>query len=148
MATRVEDSKRVNPIVHEHECLHQALRELRQLLEERCPKKDVARALTEFVGHVKSHFVHEEENDGFFEGVVDQAPRLKERADALLDEHAVMTSKLEKMQQHLTAGDESDVWWSILDEKFESFWELYCCHERSENELLQEAFHDDIGAED
>ena len=148
MATEVDISEKLDPFVHEHECLHQTLGDLRWLLEDRRSSEKVAQALAEFADHVQAHFVHEEEVEGFFDSVIDQAPRLQPRAAALIEEHATMSHELAKLQQHADEGVGSDDWWASLNEEFGAFWQLFCRHERFENDLVQEAFHDDIGAED
>jgi hypothetical protein len=148
MTSEIERLDRIDPFVHEHESLHQTLGELRTLLENRESTAKVAIALAEFANQVQAHFVHEEEPEGFFDSVIDQAPRLKTRADALLEEHAAMSRELKKLRRHAKHGVVSDEWWSQLNAEFESFWQLFCQHERSENELVQEAFHDDIGSKD
>jgi len=148
MTTEVDSFERFDPFVHEHECLHETLGDLRWFLEERRSPEKFASALAEFADHVQAHFVHEEEAEGFFDNVIDQAPRLKTRADALIEEHAVMSRELARLQRHAKEGVVSDEWWSQLNEEFESFWQLFCRHERAENDLVQEAFHDDLGSAD
>jgi hemerythrin len=148
MTTEIERLGWIDPFVHEHESLHQTLGELRTLLENRESTAKVAIALAEFANQVQAHFVHEEEPEGFFDSVIDQAPRLKTRADALLEEHAAMSRELKELRRHAKHGVVSDEWWSQLNTEFESFWRLFCRHERSEHELVQEAFHDDIGSKD
>ena len=148
MTTEIERLERVDPFVHEHESLHQTLGELRRLLKKRQSPSQVALALAEFADHAQAHFIHEEEADGFFDSVIEQAPRLKTRADALLKQHAAMSRELTRLLRHAKHGLVSDEWWSRLNDECESFWQLFCRHERSENDLMQEAFHDDIGLED
>ena len=148
MATKVDSSKRLAPFAHEHECLHRSLGELQQLFNERRSAEKVAPALAEFAEHVQAHFVHEEEEEGFFDALVEQAPRLKLRADALIEEHAEMSRELARLQRHAKPGVASAEWWSTLSEEFDSFWQLFRRHERTENDLVQEAFNDDIGAAD
>ena len=148
MTTEVDRRTQLDPFVHEHECLHQALGELRGLLKERHSPKKVARAFAEFAEHVQAHFVHEEAAEGFFDSVVDQAPRLKARADVLIAEHATLSRELTGLLQHAKESVVSDESWSRLSEEFDLFWRSFCRHERSENDLVQEAFHDDIGSED
>jgi hypothetical protein len=148
MTTNVDRSERLDPFVHEHEALHHTLGDLRWLLKERRSPERFASTFAEFADHVQAHFVHEEEEEGFFESVIDQAPRLKTRADALIEEHTSMSNELAKLRQQAEEDAGSADWWSTLSEQFETFWRLFCRHERAENDLMQEAFHDDIGAED
>lgn len=148
MATKLDTSEKFDPFVDEHEALHLSLRDLRWLLEDRQLPGKVAQGLSEFADHVQAHFVHEEETEGFFESVVDQAPRLKTRADALIEEHAAMSQQLAQLARYAQQGDGSVDWWSRMSDEFEAFWQTFCRHERSENDLVQEAFHDDIGSKD
>ncbi|MEX0819828.1 MAG: hemerythrin domain-containing protein [Pirellulaceae bacterium] len=147
MTTKVSRLERLDPFVREHECLHQSLDELRRLFEERQSPGKVAPALAQFAEHVQAHFIHEEEEEGFFDTVTDQAPRLKMRSDVLIEEHVAMARELAKLQRHTTDGVVAADWWSRLSDEFESFWQSFCRHERAENELVLEAFDDDIGAE-
>jgi hypothetical protein len=51
--------------------------------------------------------------------------------------------------QHRAAEDISGIrWWHALEHEFAIFLNSFSAHEEAENHLLQEAFHDDIGAED
>lgn len=148
MATELDTSGKFDPFVDEHEALHQSLRDLRWVLEDRQSPEEAAQLLAEFSGHAQAHFVHEEESEGFFESVVDQAPRLKNRADALIHEHSVMSTELAELTRYAKDSIDSAEWWATLSDGFESFWQSFCRHERLENELVQEAFHDDIGSKD
>ncbi|MBI2479311.1 MAG: hypothetical protein HYV60_11950 [Planctomycetia bacterium] len=134
MTTEVDRRTQLDPFVHEHERLHQALGELRGLLKERHSPKKVARAFAEFAEHVQAHFVHEEAAEGFFDSVV--------------AEHATLSRELTGLLQHAKESVVSDESWSRLSEEFDLFWRSFCRHERSENDLVQEAFHDDIGSKD
>jgi hypothetical protein len=148
MRTEADRIVRFDPFVHEHESLHHTLGELRCLLEERRSPEKVTVALAEFADHVRVHFAHEEEAEGFFDSVVDQAPRLKTRAEVLIAEHADMARELTQLSEYAKDGVVSEEWWTHLNDAFESFWQRFCRHERSENDLVQEAFHDDIGSKD
>ncbi|HRX78197.1 MAG: hemerythrin domain-containing protein [Planctomycetaceae bacterium] len=148
MATELDTSGKFDPFVDEHEALHFSLRDLRWLLEDRQSPEAVSQGLFEFSEHVKTHFVHEEETEGFFDSVVDQAPHLKSRADALVEEHAAMLQQLAQLARFAQQGDGSNDWWSRMNDEFERFWQTFCRHERSENDLVQEAFHHDIGSKD
>lgn len=148
MATKVTTEPRFDPFVDEHEALHHSLRDVRSVLEDRQYPTRVPEVLLEFGTHAQAHFVHEEAMDGFFDSIVDQAPRLKSRADALILEHAAMSSELNELTRLAQELTGTDVWWSQLNKDFESFWQTFCRHERAENDLVQEAFHDDIGSKD
>jgi hypothetical protein len=104
--------------------------------------------LAELADRLQAHFSHEEEAEGFFDTLIDQAPRLKAKADALIEEHAALSRELEKIQRHAQANVASADWWSSLSDEFDSFWQLFRRHERTENDLVQVAFNHDLGAED
>jgi len=96
---------------------------------------------------VLDHFDHEE-SGGYFAEAIDAAPRLSERADALLAEHAQMAEQLVELQHRAAMQTTGARWRHALDHGFVDFMDRFLAHEEAENKLLQEAYFDDIGAED
>lgn len=73
MAIELDTSGKFDPFVDEHEAAHESLRKLRWVLDECKSPREAAQLLAEFSDHARAHFVHEEQPDGFFDSVVDQA---------------------------------------------------------------------------
>lgn len=148
MNSAISSTVKFDAFAAEHETLERTLAELRGLLAARQDSRAASEVLANLGDHVKAHFVHEEQDDGFFESVIEQAPRLKGRAEELTREHTAMADALLEMQALASRHALSDTWWSDLSDRFEVFWKLFCRHERAEIDLVQEAFHDDIGPAD
>lgn len=148
MTTAINSTVKFDAFAEEHESLERTLAELRRMLARRRDARAATRALADLSNQVKSHFVHEEQEDGFFDNVIDQAPRLKGRAATLIEEHAAMAEALGELQRYASRNAPSQEWWSELNARFEAFWKLFCRHERAEIDLVQEAFDDDIGPGD
>ncbi len=149
MTIATENSVEVAPFVDEHDCLKRLIVDVRQLLiDQRASQHVVSSVIAELAESVRLHFVHEEVENGFFESVIDQAPWLKDQAGLLIDEHCDMAAQLSQLQWRSRHGGPSAVWWQDVAAGFEAFCAMFLQHERRENELLQTAFYQDIGAED
>jgi len=149
MTITQEASIKFDPFAAEHDRLKRTLARLRQVLVERmAAQSEVVALLADFADSVRAHFDHEEQFDGFFDNVVDEAPWLNDRTEALIDEHGELRSQLEQLQSHAINGVPSDAWWQKIHSRFEAFWLLFSRHEAQENQLVQAAFNEDIGAED
>ena len=148
MVTTMDTTVKFDAFAEEHEQLEVALGELQERLAQRRDASAAIATLNRLGEYVRLHFAHEEQNDGFFDSVVDQAPRLQSRAAALIDEHAVLDKALTEIQQLAANAAADEDWWRELNLRFAAFWDLFCHHERAEIDLVQEAFHDDIGTAD
>jgi hypothetical protein len=96
---------------------------------------------------VLDHFEHEEESDGFA-AVVAAAPHLHDRAQALLLEHPRLADQLLAVLQRAAYEEESRARQWAVAAGFDAFVQAFAAHEAAENVLLQEAYGDDIAAED
>jgi len=135
-------------IGEEHLHLREIIFEFRVVLATRdATRRQVATRLKELTQQVLDHFDHEE-SGGYFGEAIDAAPRLSERADALLAEHAQMAEQLVALQHRAATQISSTRWWHALESDFIDFMDRFSAHEKAENALLQEAYFDDIGAED
>jgi len=133
---------------NEHACLSEMLDNIRRTLAARNESRSaIAAKFQELNLVVLEHFEHEEQ-DGYFREVIERAPRLSERADALLSEHPAMAARLVALQTLAARRDEAVRWSTSLGKMFERFVECFRAHEYAENQLIQEAYTDDIGAED
>jgi hypothetical protein len=59
-----------------------------------------------------------------------------------------MTAQLVELQELVTKSSVNGRRWPEVEEMFARFLDLFAAHEAAENALLQEAYGDDIGAED
>jgi iron-sulfur cluster repair protein YtfE (RIC family) len=96
---------------------------------------------------VEEHFC-EEEQGGFFKQVTDQAPGLANRAAAVRGEHAVLRDRVSRLCFEAALGGGGQPWWQHLEQQFHEFSKELMHHEGRENELLQEAYEQDIGPSD
>jgi len=134
-------------IRREHEELRELLGDVRRMLASRLETvASVAEMLALLSEHVETHF-SEEETAGLFDQVVDRAPRLSDRIDSLRTEHQQLLSSVRNLNE-AAAGDSSGDWWKRLETAFHEFSSGLMHHESAENEILLEAYTDDIGAAD
>ncbi len=111
------------------------------------PVDKVAESLASLCDQLEHHFLNEEDG-GFFDEVSEQAPRLTERSDEIRAEHAGLRTAIRKLKETAQDGDDSADWWSQMDKSFHQFSKDLMHHESKENELLQDAFNEDIAAAD
>ena len=129
---------------------HLALRKDLGLLEEaaRTACGEGAAALRARLGatrtHVLEHFRFEEDN-GYLDAVRKREPRLDRAVQQLAEDHVRLARSLDALVEE--AGRASH-----LDEPFRAkvraWMEQLRQHETRENDLIQDAFNTDIGAED
>jgi hypothetical protein len=93
------------------------------------------------------HFRHEELG-GYFGDAVELAPRLKARADVLLQQHPDLANHLDRLRMLAERGRSTEIWWHAVTEEYASFYDAFDRHERSETELLQEVYTQDVRNED
>ncbi len=96
------------------------------------------------------HFALEEAY-GYFEDPVFVAPRLSLKASTLRDEHKTLYSQIcalaDEVEKQYYAGRLVTVA-ARITKQFMAFDELICRHESDENELILQAYEDDIGVGD
>lgn len=132
----------------EHEELRDLLGAVTRALSQRHDTVDrVAELLTTLSEHAQTHF-DQEESSGFFEQVVAKAPRLSDRADALLQEHAALRETLRSLATQARENRTSPDWWDDMEKGFHDFSKRLMHHESEENAILQEAYGQDIGSQD
>ena len=138
----------MDQIHREHEELRDALGNIHRTLGRReAGVATVAEMLSSLGDDVETHF-SEEETAGFFDDVLERAPRLSDRIDTLRAEHQQLSAAVEKLEEVATSGDGSADWWQQIETAFHEFSKELMHHESCENELLLEAYTDDIGAAD
>ncbi len=94
---------------------------------------------------LKEHFALEE-RAGFLVAATEAAPRLSRRASRLSREHADMNAAVARILEDLLSSQELPERWAALVESFARFSETLLAHERAEEEMVREAFMDDLGA--
>lgn len=138
----------IEEIRQEHEELREALGKIHQTLHKReAAVATVAKMLSLLGDDVEAHF-SDEETAGFFDDVLDRAPRLSGRIDMLRNEHQQLSATVDHLQEVAISGDGSDDWWQRIETAFHEFSKELMHHESTENELLLEAYTEDIGTGD
>lgn len=148
----------MNDQAHSHDSFEQVRREheeLRELLG------NMSRALATREGSVENacemfaslrtqienHFDTEEQGQ-FFEQIIDHAPRLADRANAICDEHLPLLAQVRDMAALALDKADTDDWWQKLSHDFHEFSKALMHHESKEMELMQETYGEDIGSKD
>jgi hypothetical protein len=94
--------------------------------------------------HITEHFRFEEEN-GYLEIVRKREPRLERAVQRLEEEHRQLARSLEGIVEEARTAPWLDEW---LRGKVRAWLEQLRRHEDHENDVVQDAFNLDIGAED
>ncbi len=135
-------------IRREHEELRELLGSVHRTLTKRLGTvADVSEMFASLCNQIATHF-SEEEVAGFFDEIVAQAPRLSPQTEHLCNEHACLLETARKLADQANDGDGSDDWWQQLESEFHEFSKQLMQHENKENDLLWQAYHDDIGSPD
>lgn len=140
--------QRYEEMRREHEELRELLGKVRRVIAKRAESvAHVSDILASLVTHVETHFA-DEEVEGLFDELAEQAPRLTERTEQLRQEHVQLRAAIGKLAELAASGDTSSDWWQQLETAFHQFSTQLMHHETKENELLQEAYTEDIGSQD
>jgi len=94
--------------------------------------------------HITEHFRFEEKN-GYMAAVRKREPRLERTVQQLADEHRQLAQTLDGLIEQAGAARTLD---EALREKVRAWVEKVRKHEASENDLVQDVFNLDVGAED
>lgn len=136
----------------EHFALRQQIRALEQLLKENDDpggeNLTKTRTLLEaFDPVLREHFA-DEERGGYFSEALRAAPRLSRRAERLAENHIELRERLESLLDLTrTAADAPDKWQKVTT-GLAKFVKTLRAHEDEENDLVREAFMDDLGRGD
>ena len=148
----MKDQTAKNDVREQSDLDHQELRE--QLGEIQCmlagrlsSAGEVSDAFASLSAHVAEHFI-DEESCGLFDHITELAPRLSDRVDTLRNEHSEFRSTMRDLNDLASRGEGSVEWLGQIEEKFHEFSKQLMHHETKENDLLQEAYCDDIGSQD
>jgi hemerythrin-like domain-containing protein len=93
------------------------------------------------------HFHHEEEG-GYFNEIAINLPRLAGTVDRLKRQHGVLLDTANVMRLRLLRPEDSVVSLRAMQVEFDSFLQQCKDHETREDELVREAYWQDIGALD
>jgi len=132
-------------IQQDQEELRRLLGEVRQALSQK--RATVAELAKTLADQLHAHF-DEEEATGIFSEVASRAPRLADRAGALRGEHERLRQAVLAFSQAAQGGDGGADWWEQLERAFRDFSQDLMRHEHEENELVQVAYDQDLGAGD
>jgi iron-sulfur cluster repair protein YtfE (RIC family) len=103
--------------------------------------------LTALRRELQEHFSLEE-SVGFLKAATEAAPRLSRRAGQIGREHAEMDAALGEILDGLLSSQTSPDRWPGLAESFAEFSRTLRVHEQAEEQVLREAFMDDLGGGD
>jgi iron-sulfur cluster repair protein YtfE (RIC family) len=159
MATRGELGGAGQPTVEwaqrEHVALRQGLEALERLLRELVDELRAGHAaearisaaqgsLESLGSQLREHFALEERG-GYFSEALAVAPRLSRRADALLREHAAFLERLGNLREMAFESRAPGDLWSAIEEGLRELAADLRAHEERENELILQAFDEDLG---
>jgi iron-sulfur cluster repair protein YtfE (RIC family) len=135
----------IEKVMQEHDVLRDKVHQIHAVLAEPKPTRDeIHTLLREFLNALIVHFWNEED-EGFFLEVTDNAPHLAGQADRLCVEHKQLLREVDELCRFAAAGSPSMVWWRELSARCHEVSRRLMRHEREENKLLQQAYQDDLG---
>ena len=135
-------------LLRESHELHRAAIQLRSSIHShQCTKQEVAEMVRQLSDAVENHFALEEEG-GYLQDVVQRIPHMDERVRRLQEQHEELLETIQRLSMLATSGVESETWWTRISQDAESFVNRLIDHEHAENELVQEAYTEDIGTKD
>jgi iron-sulfur cluster repair protein YtfE (RIC family) len=148
MAVHVSSCPVYEQALQEHEFLREQLKFLHHQLElQQVPLAEIERLLSELRGHLEAHF-HSEEREGFFDQVLTCAPQHSRRVGNLTQEHVELLGGLDSLIGLAGCGAGQPQYWRVLALRFEDFMRKLMHHESEENDVLQQAYQDDLGTKD
>jgi iron-sulfur cluster repair protein YtfE (RIC family) len=142
------DPENYERVLEEHRALKELLEKIDRALTERCATIDqVSGLLAQFGDQLVRHFSMEEDS-GYFADALLQAPRLVSRANELMAQHPKMCTKARDLIPEVGGAQPKQDWWQETRKRFDAFREELLKHEQGEDRLLQEAYNEDLGAND
>lgn len=137
-----------------HQELYALLDQVRQYCRLPSPSPGNGRELIDVLAELRDqlalHFALEEAY-GYFEDPVFVAPRLSELAGSLRDEHRVLyleLTELVELVERLNYRGRLPGLWARVRGRFTQFDDQLQAHEARENELILQAYEDDLGVGD
>lgn len=129
-----------------HQSLRASLVEFSKALKAPAEPRAVAKQFTELHGAISDHFAFEEEG-GYFEGVLSDAPWLAAEVKILRKQHAVFLQELLELEG-LVEPKKKRRSWKDMEVAFRRFRRRIVDHENRENRLIQRAAMRDLGPSD
>jgi hypothetical protein len=105
---------------------------------------EMLRILRELESQLSAHFEYEEAG-GYLAEALAVAPRLTRRAQRLRGEHSWFSERLVALARRAREAGESRGSWAALATGVRRFTCTLRHHELEENQLIQDAFMDDLG---
>lgn len=135
-------------IEEQHVSLREMIAEIRKTISSRPDNLElIGQKLNDLQKKLETHFL-EEENGGFFDQIDRKAPRLSTETSQLKDEHKVFLVQVRSLVVVAESCEGTDEWWQQLKKDFRDFSKAVMHHESMENQLLQQAYNEDIGSHD
>lgn len=130
---------------------HRALKALLQQIESALAGQtatiaEVGDLLARLGDDLVKHFALEEDG-GYFSEAMLRAPQLLAKANELVAQHPKMCT-LARDLVDLGPVQKSDDWWQETRRRFQAFKAELLKHERHEDQLIQEAYNQDLGSHD
>ena len=131
----------------EHHELKVLLKRLSDVFDGDGPRDELSRSLAELRDELDEHF-HHEEDGGYFDEIMERAPRLEAKVEELKQQHPALLALVRQLEDYVeNAGTDGDAMARIQDE-YRAFVRVLTLHEVAENDLLQQAYTEDIGTND
>jgi hemerythrin-like domain-containing protein len=135
-------------LLEEHTKLRGLLNDLREMVQQQSGSiQEVAGMIQQLHDQVDVHFQAEEASD-CFPDLVNAAPRVSDRVVILLAEHGELRAEIHQLVQDARRRSGTTDDWDQLARLLQDFTGKLLTHERTEDELVQEVFTDDIGSKD
>jgi hypothetical protein len=98
---------------------------------------------------VESHFLCEEQG-GYLHEAIHAAPHLTDKAEHLHGQHQVLLEEVRSLRDFAVKGMEGtmDTWCQAFRSRFDAFVEKLHVHEAHEDDLVQQAFTQELGPGD
>ncbi len=134
-------------IKHDHRELHRLLdQSLTVFTAAAMQSQEASAVLGRLYNQIQSHF-QLEEAFGYFEDAIEEQPWLAARAEELRSEHKVLSLRMGRLLESVEgASDARRV--ALLRSEFHDFLGEFRRHEADENDLILQAFNDEIGVGD
>ena len=130
---------------------HLALKKLMQQIDDALASHTatvaaVSDLLARLGDNLVKHFALEEEG-GYFAEALLRSPQLLAKANDLLTQHPKMCT-LARDLVDISPVQDNERWWQETRQRFQAFKAELLKHERNEDQLLQEAYTQDLGSHD
>lgn len=151
MTERVMRDPQASESLAEHQALMRKIEEIRTFWREVCEQGvgPLCSEMADRVGEIRQllvdHFASEEDG-GYLGKVLELAPHFSEQAEELCAQHAAFLRALQDLETRLRKPEFAD--WDSASSEFETLIHDLEDHEHQENNIVQSAFNQDVGAGD